>query len=107
MKKLILGIIIGVSFTALIGAGVESYVVGKQTAEVNIGLSVYTDSTPVAPYERLGEIVLNTYWSRDYGTVRDALIKKARKEYPNCDAILCYPENNGLTPVRADVIKFK
>jgi hypothetical protein len=109
MKKLLFGLILGISFTALVGAGVESYQANKQTAEISkrLGISVCTDCTPVLEYDKIGEVVLHTYWSRDYGTIRDALVKKARKDYPNCDGILCYPENNGLTAVRADVIKFK
>jgi len=58
MKKLILGILIGVSFTALIGAGVVDYVVNKKTAEVTTiqNLKVFTDSQPVMEYEYLGTI---------------------------------------------------
>lgn len=111
MKKLILGIIIGVSFTALVGAGGEVYMVSKKTAEVQkqLGLYVFTDCEPVMEYEKLGEVKAGSAlaWSASYGSMRDALIKKAKKEYPNADAILCYPETDGMTSVRADVIKFK
>jgi hypothetical protein len=111
MKKLIIGIIIGISCTALIGAGIENYVASKKTAEVNrvMGLYVFTDSNPVMDYEKLGSVKVGTALalSDEYGAMRDALIKKAKKEYPNADAILCYPEVKGLDAVTADVIKFK
>jgi hypothetical protein len=111
MKKLILGIIIGVGFTALIGAGIENYVVGKQTADVTrkMGLLVFTDSEPVMQYEKLGTIKVSTTFALtgEYGSMRDALIKKAKKDFPTAEAILCYPEVKGLSAVTADVIKFK
>jgi len=111
MKKLTLGVVIGICFTALIAAGVESYTVNKQTAEVNkrFGLFVFTDCNPVLEYEILGEVKSSSALalSDDYGSRRDALIKKAKKNYPNADGVLLYPETDGLSKTRADVIKFK
>lgn len=111
MKKLLLGIIIGATLITLISAGIENYQVRKNTAEVKkvLGLYVFTDSDPVLEYDVLGEIKISSALSisDSYGSRRDALIKKAKKEYPNADAILCYPETTGLSSVSADVIKFK
>ena len=46
MKKLIFGMIIGLSFVALVGAGIESYTVNKNTANVEMyqNIRVFTDS---------------------------------------------------------------
>jgi len=108
MKKLILGILIGVSFTALIGAGVVDYVVNKKTAEVTTiqNLKVFTDSQPVMEYEYLGTISgSNIALSGQYEPIRNALIKKAKKEYPQAEGIILHLVNGGTD--KADVIKFK
>ena len=102
MKKLILGIIIGVSFTALIGAGIENYVVSKKTAEVEFksGLYIFTDSKPVKEYDYLGSIKVMTL-SGYYKQAIPLLLKKAKEKYPNADAII-YTDTE-----KADVIRFK
>ena len=103
MKKIILGIIIGVGFTAMVGAGVEGYVVNKKTADVIVieNIKVFHDCTPVMEYEYLGTIKMAVSWSGMYSEIRAYLIKTAKKKYPNADAIII----NGLG--NADVIKFK
>lgn len=102
MKKLILGIIIGISCTALIGAGIENYVVSKKTAEVDFksGLYIFTDSKPVMDYEYLGTISVMT-WQGYYNQAIPLLLKKAKEKYPSADAII-YVDTE-----KADVIKFK
>ena len=102
MKKLIFGLIIGISFTALVGAGIESYTVNKNTATVEIyqNIRVFTDSKPVMEYEYLGTVKMTIALSGKYSEVRDFLIKTAMKKYPECDAII-------IDRGRADVIKFK
>lgn len=108
MKKLILGILIGVSFTALIGAGVVDYVVSKKTAEVTTiqNLKIFTDSEPVTEYDYLGTVNLTIgTFSGQYEPVRNGLIKKAKKEYPQAEGIILHLVNGGTD--KADVIKFK
>jgi len=102
MKKIIFGLLLGVSFTALIGAGVEAYTVSKSTANVETlqGVRVFTDSKPVMEYEYLGTVKMTIALSGKYSEVRDFLIKTAMKKYPECDAII-------IDRGRADVIKFK
>jgi len=102
MKKLILGIIIGVGFTALVGAGVAEYAVSKKTAEVNqeSGLYIFSDSKPVKEYEYLGTVKVVTFQGI-YKEAIPALIKKAKKEYPSAEAIIY------IDTEKADVIKFK
>lgn len=109
MKKLILGALIGVSFTALIGAGVVDYVVSKKTAEVATiqNLKVFTDSEPVMEYEYLGTVKnsVSLLGTGQYEPVRDDLIKRAKKAYPQADGIILHLLNGGTD--KADVIKFK
>lgn len=103
MKKLIFGIIIGASFTALIGAGVAEYLVSKKTAEVNYinGLYVFTDSKPVMEFVTMGKVKATMTWQGQYQEVIPVLIKKARKEYPSAEGIIY------VAPESAEVIMFK
>ena len=109
MKKLLLGIVIGISITALIGAGVENYVVNKKTAEVATiqNLKVFTDSEPVMEYEYLGTVKngFNLASSGQYEPVRDGLIKRVKKDYPQADGIILHLINGSAD--KADAIKFK
>ena len=107
MKKLLLGIVIGISLTALIGAGVENYVVNKKTAEVATiqNLKVFTDSEPVMEYEYLGTVKNGLSLSGQYQPVRDGLIKRVRKDYPQADGVILHLINGSAD--KADAIKFK
>ena len=102
MKKLILGLIIGVSFTALVGAGIESYVVNKTTAEAKTykDIIVFTDSKPVHEFEFLGTVKVHLAVNGRYEEMRDILVKNAKKKYSLADAII-------MNGDKADVIRFK
>lgn len=102
MKRLLLGIIIGITFTSLIGAGINEYVVSKKTAEVVTiqNLKVFTDCDPVMDYEYLGTVKVRISLTDQYNELRDILLKNAKKEYPNCEGIIIHSD-------KADVIKFK
>lgn len=102
MKKLILGVIIGVSFTAVIGASIENYVVNKNTADVQAyqNIRVFTDCKPVAEYEYIGTVKVTFASNGFYSELRDILIKNARKQYPNAEGII-------INKDKADVIRFK
>lgn len=108
MKKLIFGIIIGSGFTMLVGAGLEGYIAKKNTAEVLIyqNLKVFTDCNPVMEYDYLGTVSgTSLTFSGQYEPVRNSIIKKTKKEYPQADGIILHLVNGGVD--KADVIKFK
>lgn len=102
MRRTIVGIIIGISITMLISSGIESYVVSKNTANVEMyqNIRVFTDCKPVAEYEYLGTVKVSFAASNQYSDIRNVLIKNARKQYPNSEAIIV----NGD---KADCIRFK
>lgn len=104
MKKLFFGILIGVSFMALVGAGVAEYVVSKKTAEVEIyqNIRVFTDCKPIAEYDYLGTVKVRIAVTGQYLECRDILLKNAKKDYPNCEGIIITGEGD-----KADVIRFK
>jgi len=109
MKKLTMGLILGMAITALVAFTGSFYEVKNATAEANMieGLIIFTDCKPVKEYEYLGTVKSNTggFGNAQYEGVRNRLIKAAKKEYPGADAIIMYL-NTGQTD-KADAIKFK
>jgi len=79
----------------------------KASAVVNQveGIYVYTDCKPVLDYEYIGTIKSSFAGTGQYYQVRNKLLKKCKKEYPNADAIVIRFNTNGVD--KADVIKFK
>lgn len=77
-------------------------------AEVNKmqGVYLFTDSEPVQEYEHLGTVGNGVYLgSSQYEGVRNNLLKKALKKYPNADGIIFHLHDGGAD--RADAIKFE
>lgn len=81
----------------------------KNQAEVNEvqGLYVFTDSKPIAEYEYLGTVKngMRLAGSSQYQPVRDILIKKVNKEFPQADGVIFHFVNGAAD--KADAIKFK
>lgn len=77
-------------------------------AEVNKmqGVYLFTDSEPVQEYEHLGTVGNGAYLgSSQYEGVRNNLLKKALKKYPNADGVIFHLHDGGSD--KADAIKFK
>ena len=109
MKKIILGMIAGIALTALIAAGIENYQVRKNTAEVpsHMGVYVFFNNTPVMEYDVLGDVKVNITNSQRYNDVTDAVVKKAKKQYPGVEAVMIYPGSGDMSAERGTAIKFK
>jgi hypothetical protein len=109
MKKVLLGIVLGISVAALLSAKIAEYSVKKSTAEVQRIQNIYmfTDATPVMEYEYLGtvKVSISLFGSGQYQDIRDKLIRKAKKDYPKAEGIIFIFKDGGVD--RADVIKFK
>jgi hypothetical protein len=94
-------------FAFLIGFSFKMKV-DRSQAEVNQlgGFYIFVDSKPVADYDYIATVKAGiTFTSGQYQPVRDLLIKKARKKYPNGDGLIFTFSNGGID--RVDVIKFK
>ncbi len=77
-------------------------------AEVNQigGYYIFVDSKPSAEYDYLGTVKgAGFVSSAQYQPVRDGLIRKARKKFPNGDGLIFNFANGSVDKV--DVIKFK
>ena len=110
MKKISLGVLIGLSLTLLIAfSSDKTQEVKNSTAEVNQveGLLIFTDCKPVKEYEYLGTVKSSTggFGNSQYEGVRNRLIKKVKNEYPKADGAIMYL-NYGQAD-KADAIKFK
>ena len=110
MKKILLNVFIGSSLLLAVGFTVASYDVKKSTAEVNQiqGIFIFTNSKPLSEYEYLGSIKTSSIvslGSAQYQPVRDKMIKKIKKDYPQANGAIFY-FNNGSAD-KADAIKFK
>ncbi len=77
-------------------------------AEVNQvqGIFIFTDCKPLSSYTYLGTINHNTSsWNPQYTNVRDKIIDKVRKQYPQADGIIFYLNSGGAD--KADAIKMQ
>lgn len=107
MKKRILKITLGVCALALVGFTTSNYVTKKSTAEVEQmeGVYLFVDSKPVTEYEYLGTVKISFAWDSQYTGVRDKLIKKGKKDFPNADGFILQFKSGGQD--KCDAIKFK
>ncbi|MEI8201459.1 MAG: hypothetical protein WCH34_00490 [Bacteroidota bacterium] len=109
MKKIILGSFIGICFTTLVAFTIANYEPKKCTGEVQQleGYYIFVDSRPVMEYEYLGTVkgAVISFGGGQYTTIRNKLIKRAKKDYPRADALIFTFIDGGIDKV--DVIKFK
>lgn len=77
----------------------------KATATVNQieGVYVFIQSKPVTPTDYMGTVKKSVSWTGKPDEMLNSMIKKAKKEYPSCEAIIFV--DNDMDKV--DVIKFK
>ena len=102
MKNILLIIVAFVLTSFAIG-----YEPKNSTAEVEQiqGCYIFVDSRPIKKYEYLGTCKYTiALASTQYQSVRDKLIKKIKKEYPDADGIIFHFHDGGQD--RADAIKF-
>ena len=78
----------------------------KALADVHkyLGLYMFNDNEPLCKYIVLGRVKVTMNWSSEYEGVRNHLIKKVLKRYPNADAVLLEMSDGGVD--RAAAIKF-
>ena len=110
MKKILLGVFIGLSLTLTVAFKVAYNEVKKNKAEVNQieGVFIFVDSKPVADYEYLGTVkgsALGSLGSSQYQPIRDRLLKKLKIDYPQADGAIFSLNNDSRDHV--DAIKFK
>jgi hypothetical protein len=92
VKKNVFFFLLGVGFCSLLSFKLkdENLETSKANAEVSIidGVYIFTDSKPLSQFEELGVVELSFSSDTQYQSIRDNLLKKAKKKYPNMDGII-------------------
>lgn len=97
---LIVTILLFLSFPALAQEGDKSLA----KADIQQGLYIFMLSKPVSDYDYLGSIhKKGLVWSGQPKEMLNIMIRRAKKEYPEADAIVI----TNIAMDMADVIKFK
>lgn len=96
MKKLFL------AFTIMAAMSATAQNTRPATVTESSGIYCFVDNIPADQYEFLGEVKIYVLWSSKPKAVKRALIKKAKKKYPNASGIIWKIEEYS-----AEVIKFK
>lgn len=104
MKKHFIAFALGIVVTGLISFKF-AYDSKKSTGEVEQyeGLYIFTDCKPVMETEYIGTV--KSSFGSQYQDVRDKLIKKAKKDYPEAEALVLTLKSGGTD--KCDVVKFK
>ncbi|MFN5985235.1 MAG: hypothetical protein ACK46Y_03490 [Fluviicola sp.] len=108
MKKNVFFFLLGFGFCSLLSFQKSSnQEASKSIAEVSIidGVSIFTDSKPLSQYDELGVVELSFSSDTQYQSVRDNLIKKAKKKYPNTNGLIFDFNKKGIDKCVA--IQFK
>jgi hypothetical protein len=107
MKKQLIGFLFGISLSALLAFKVSTFEPTSSTGEVNKidGLNVFTDCTPVLPYDSIGTLEISFILDTQYESIRSSFIKKAKKKFPNADGLILNLNKKGLD--KCVVIKMK
>lgn len=98
-------------FLLIVALGAMSFQAMKQNlAEVNRvqGYYIYIDCRPAVEFDYLGEVARGgafSFKSPQYNDVRNALIDKARKQFPHADGLIFTFVTGGAD--RCEAIKFK
>jgi len=108
MKIFFVGNLIGFTLNVLFSFVVINYIPKQRTAEVEQieGVYIFTDSRPVLDYQYLGTVKSSVTWvSTQYHSVRNVLIKKAKREFPNANGLIFHFKDGGTD--KCDAIRFK
>ena len=107
MKRFFLGCAFVASLVALQAFNEFVYEPNYSTAEVAKidGLLIFTDSKPIMPHEILGMVDLGFVSGTQYESIRNSLVKRVKKTYPNADGIILNLNKKGVD--NCYVLKFK
>lgn len=97
-------LLFSVAILLLLSARIPTYDAKNSTAEVEKveGIYIFYRSKPVNEYEYLGTHKIKISWTGQPDELFDTLVKKAKKKYPNLEAIIVADDLE-----QCDAIKFK
>jgi hypothetical protein len=107
MKKNILFFLTVVVVTSLFAFTNVAYKAEHGQAQVNYmeGFHIFTDSRLTENYDSLGVVEIGFITGTQYESIRNNLIKNARKEFPDADGIIIQFDKKGVD--KCLVIKFR
>lgn len=97
MKKILFGFGLGVGLTTLLAftpSVLEPRTSMAHVEEVN-GVLIFTDSKPMLPYDSIGTVELSFVMDTQYQSIRNHLLKKAKKKYPNVQGLIMKMDKKG------------
>ncbi|MBR4678999.1 MAG: hypothetical protein IKO99_13480 [Bacteroidales bacterium] len=100
-KLLILTVLLSMSVSAFAQQNDK----GVARVQKNNGIYAFCDNEPISEYDILDRVKSNMSWTGQFNEIRNKLIKKAVKDYPNCDGVVISMAQGGTD--RAIIIKFK
>ncbi len=105
MKKVFLGLLIGLTLSGLFAFTAINFEPKKNTAEVEQiqGLYIFLKSKPVMEYEVIGSEKTTVALKGNPQELLNIALKKAKKDYQNAEGIIFTNEDMD----RYDYIKFK
>jgi len=105
MKKIILGLIIGISLSCFVAFKVATYEPTKSTSEVEQvgGINIFIKSKPVLEYEVLGSEKTTITWQGKPQEMINLAMKKIEKDYTTAEGVIFTSDDMD----RFDIIKFK
>jgi len=88
-------------------ANAVEYTVTAKTAEVNMisGFYIFVESEPVKTYKFLGTVKksMSLFGSGQYADMRDKLIKKVKRKYPEANGLIFHFKDGGAD--RVDIVQ--
>lgn len=78
---------------------------GIARVQKNNGIYAFCDNEPISDYEIIDRTKAGLTWSGQFSEVRNKLIKKAVKDYPNADGVVISMSNSSSD--KAIILKFK
>ena len=107
MKSNLLACLMGCAITLMFAFTMSNTNPAASSAQVVSieGLYIFTDSKPLMPYDSLGTVDLGFVWDTQYESVRNNLIKRAKREHMQADGLILKLDKKGVD--KCTVIRFK
>ena len=104
MRKIFLGIGLGIVLTCTLSLKSKIFEINRSTAEVEQeeGVYVFYRSKPVSDYEYLGTYKIGLIWDDKPKLLFNKLVRKTKDKFPNADGIIIDNEMG-----KCDAIRFK
>ncbi len=90
MRKVILGVALGLSISALCAFTVMNYESKKSTAEVDQiqGFYIFAKGKPVKEFEYLGTVKGPLIGNHEFDSLVELMVKNAKKDFPEANALI-------------------